>query len=67
MSKVSKTIKEKMAELDTYVEWFESDEFELEKAVDTFKKAEVLAKEIEVDLATIKNDIVVLKESFDKA
>lgn len=67
MSKASKTIKEKMAELDTYVEWFESDEFELEKAVDTFKKAEVLAKEIEVDLATIKNDIVVLKESFDKA
>ena len=67
MSKASKTIKEKMAELDAYVEWFESDEFELEKAVDTFKKAEVLAKEIEVDLATIKNDIVVLKESFDKA
>ena len=67
MSKASKTIKKKMAELDAYVEWFESDEFELEKAVDTFKKAEVLAKEIEVDLATIKNDIVVLKESFDKA
>ena len=67
MSKASKTIKEKMAELDTYVEWFESDEFELEKAVDTFKKAEVLAKEIEVDLATIKSDIGGLKESFDKA
>lgn len=67
MSKVSKSIKEKMAELDTYIEWFESDKFELEKAVDTFKKAEVLAKDIEADLAAIKNDIVVLKESFDKA
>jgi exodeoxyribonuclease VII small subunit len=67
MSNTTKSVKEKMAQLDEYVAWFEGDEFELEKAVDTFKNAEELAKEIESDLATIKNDIVILKESFDKS
>jgi exodeoxyribonuclease VII small subunit len=67
MSNTTKSVKEKIAELDEYVAWFEGDDFELEKAVDTFKKAEALAKEIESDLATIKNDIVILKESFDKS
>jgi len=67
MSKQSeqKTVSEKMNELSELVAWFESDEFELEKAIETYAKAEKLANEIEHDLSNLKNEITVLKEKFD--
>jgi len=60
------TITEKTAKLDTLVAWFDSDDFELEKALDKFKEAEQLAAEIEHDLATMKNNIEVVKASFSE-
>ncbi len=65
MSKASKSIQEKTAELNELVAWFDSDDFVLEKAPDTFKQAEQLAKEIEQDLSSLKNDIQVIKKSFE--
>ncbi len=65
MSKVNKTIQEKTAELNELVAWFDSDNFVLELAVDKFKHAELLAKEIEHDLDSLKNDIHVIKKSFE--
>lgn len=67
MSKQSdqKTVSQKMNELSELVAWFESDEFELEKALETYARAEKLANEIEHDLATLKNEVIVLKEKFD--
>lgn len=67
MSAANKTINSKIAELDTLVGWFDSDEFELEEAIDKFKAAEKLAGEIEHDLASLKNEITVLKRKFDEA
>lgn len=64
-SKTEKTLAEKLTELDELVDWFNNDDFALEDAVERFKKADALAKEIEADLSKIKNDITVLAERFD--
>ena len=47
MSKNDKTIQEKMNQLSELVAWFESDEFELEMAIEKYKTAETLAGDIE--------------------
>jgi exodeoxyribonuclease VII small subunit len=65
MSKENKSIQEKLSELTKLVAWFDSDDFTLETAIDTFKKAESLAETIEKDLLAIKNDIQVVKQKFD--
>ncbi len=61
----NKSIQQKTSELTELVAWFDSDDFTLEQALDTFKKAEKLAQDIEKDLATLRNDIEVVKRSFD--
>lgn len=60
------TIAAKMAELDMLLAWFESDDFELEAALDKFTEAEKLATEIEAELAEFKNKITVIKRDFSK-
>lgn len=66
MTKNDKTIHEKTAELDELVTWFNGDDFALEDAVVKFKQAEVLAEAIEKDLLSIKNDIEIVKQKFDR-
>jgi exonuclease VII small subunit len=61
------TIAEKTAKLNEVVAWFDSEEFELEKALEKFTEAEKLASEIESDLLALKNNIQVVKEKFDKS
>lgn len=60
------TISEKLAKLSELTAWFESEEFELEEAIDRFKEAETLAGEIEKELSEFKNKITVLKQDFSK-
>ena len=67
MIKNNSTIQSKLVQLDKLVAWFDSDDFSLEEATEVFKKAEMLAQEIEGDLSELKNEIQVIKESFDKA
>ena len=62
----SKTISQKIAELDKDTEWFYSDEFNLDEAVLKYKNAIKLAKEIEKDLDELKNEVEVLLEDFAK-
>lgn len=66
MSEKSKTVQEKMTELNTLVGWFQGEDFTLEAAVEKFKVAEQLAEEIEKDLQQLKNDITVVKQRFDR-
>jgi exonuclease VII small subunit len=66
-AKNNPSIAEKTAKLNELVAWFDSEEFELEKALEKFTEAEKLASEIEGDLLALKNDIQVVKEKFDKA
>lgn len=51
------TIEQKISELEKLVAWFDSDEFELEKATGQYEKAQALAVDIEHDIATLKNSI----------
>ena len=61
------TIAEKTAQLDVLVAWFDSDDFELEQALDKFSAAEKLAADIEADLLSLKNDIEIVKAKFSEA
>lgn len=65
-SKNKESIQARMTKLDAMIEWFESDDFELEQALEKFKDAEKLAAEIEHDVMSLKNDITVVKDRFDK-
>lgn len=66
MSMKENSIAEKTAKLDELVSWFDSDDFELEEALEKFKEAEKLAIEIEKDLTSFKNEVQVLKKRFDE-
>ena len=60
------SLNQKIEKLDNEVEWFYSDEFKLEDAPGRYKEAVKLAKEIEHELDTLKNEIEVLAEDFSK-
>jgi exonuclease VII small subunit len=60
------SVSEKTAKLSELVAWFDSEDFELEHALDKFKEAEKLAEEIEADLLALKNDIEIVKEKFSE-
>lgn len=60
------SLNQKIEQLDKEVEWFYSDEFELEQATKKYKDAVKLAKEIEKDLSELKNEIEVIAEDFSK-
>lgn len=66
MSENKKNLNDKIKELDSQVEWFYSDDFRLEDAVEKYKRASELAKDIEKDLSELKNEIEVLAEDFSK-
>ena len=66
MSETDKTIQERMTELSEIIQWFQSDDFTLEEAVGRYKAAEELAVSIEGTLNSLKNDIQVIKQSFDE-
>ncbi|MBR2725660.1 exodeoxyribonuclease VII small subunit [Candidatus Saccharibacteria bacterium] len=66
MTETKQNLNDKITELDNQVEWFYSDEFQLDKAVEKYKSALSLAKEIEKDLSELKNEIEVLTEDFSK-
>jgi exonuclease VII small subunit len=65
MSLKNNTIQQKTIELNKLVDWFDSDEFNLEMALDKFKQAETIAADIEKDLLSLKNEINIVKQKFD--
>lgn len=64
-AKKNESIEERLQQLEEKVRWFEGDEFQLEQAVERFKDAEEYAANIQKDLTSLKNEITVLKQSFD--
>lgn len=62
--KKTPSISEKITQLNELNAWFESEEFELEAALDKFTEAEKLAESIEEDLAQLKNRVTVIKQKF---
>jgi exonuclease VII small subunit len=65
-AKNNASISEKTIKLNELVEWFDSDDFELEAALDKFAEAQKLASEIESDLLAMKNSITVIKKNFNE-
>lgn len=54
------TFSQKLAELDQVLAWFESEDFEIEQALDKYQQAEKLVAELEHDLTIQKNKIIKL-------
>ncbi len=65
MSANDKTIQQQMEALQHLIDWFDSDDFVLEEAIEKYHEAEALAKTIDQRLNEVKNEITVLKEKFD--
>ena len=66
MSEKKVSLNQKIEELDEKVEWFYSDEFNLDEAAKKYKDSVKLAKEVEKDLEELKNEIEILAEDFSK-
>jgi exonuclease VII small subunit len=64
MTNAKQSIQDKVSELDKLVEWFSGDDFQLEEAKATLKKAADLATDIQKDLTSVSNEIVEIKKSF---
>ncbi|MDB5183487.1 MAG: hypothetical protein JWO07_168 [Candidatus Saccharibacteria bacterium] len=64
MTNAKQSIQEKVSELDKLVAWFSGDDFQLEEAKATLKKAADLATDIEKDLKSVSNEIIEIKKSF---
>ena len=59
-------ISAKISELDQKVQWFYSDDFNLDEATDKYQEAVNLAKAIETDLNNLKNTIELINKDFSK-
>ncbi len=67
MSKVDKKISQKRSELAELLAWFESDDFNIEQAMEKLERAEQVALDIERELLEYKNTVTFLKQRFDSA
>lgn len=64
--KDKKTINNKIEEFDQCVDWFYSDEFDLDEVAERYKKVIALAEDIQKDLSELKNNIEILEKDFTK-
>ena len=65
-TKKTKNLQDKIAELGDMVAFFDTDDFDIEQALEKYKAAEKLSEEIREQMSEVKNEINVLKERFDK-
>ncbi len=59
-------ISEKIEQLKGLTDWFYGEDFKLDEALEKYKQATMLAKEIEKDLEEMKNEIKIIEEDFAK-
>ncbi len=62
----SKTLSEKIEELEKSTDWFMSEEFNLDEAVEKYKAVIGLAKELQKNLDDLQNEIEILDKDFQK-
>lgn len=58
-----KSLSEKIARIEEIASWFESDEFEIDKAIELFEEGSILLVEIKKDLGDKKLKIEKIKSS----
>ena len=59
-----KSVGAKIEQLNQNLEWFYCDDFKLEDAAKKYQEAAELAKDIEKELETLKNQIEVISKDF---
>jgi len=59
------TIQEKIDELKVLTDWFYGEDFALDDAVGKYEQATKLAREIEVDLDDMKNEIELISSTAE--
>lgn len=59
-----KSVGAKIEQLNQNLEWFYRDDFKLEEAAKKYQEAAELAKDIEKELETLKNQIEVISKDF---
>ena len=63
-SKKNESISKQLEAFEESLSWFESDDFNLEEAVQKYEESAKIANELEESLIVIKNKVEVLKKSF---
>ena len=62
----SPPISTQLADLQSIIDWFHSDDFNLDEAATQYQQAVALAAQIEHDLTTLKNQITIIDRDFTK-
>ena len=65
MSNQKTNLKDKLAELEKLLEWFEQDDLDIEEALAKYEKGSELAASIREQLSEIENKITTLEKRFD--
>lgn len=65
MSNQKTNLKDKLAELEKLLEWFDKDDLDIEEALAKFESGSELADAIREQLTAIENKITVLEKKFD--
>lgn len=65
MSNQKNNLKDKLAELEELLAWFEQDDMDIEEALKKYEKGSELAISIREQLTNIENKITVLERRFD--
>ena len=60
-----KTIKQLQDEFDIVVDWFSSEQPDIDKAINMYEKAKRLAKEIKLRLQKAENKIIKINTDFE--
>lgn len=58
----NRSLREQMEQLEEILVWFDSDEFELEAAVERYQQAARVAEQIDQRLREIKNKVTIITE-----
>lgn len=66
-AKNSSSIQTKMKQLEEIVEWFESQDVDIDEALTKYEAGLQLADELQEDIKSTKNKFTKIKKSFDKA
>lgn len=64
MSAKKTNIQENMKQLEAIVEWFESDDVDIDEALQKYEEGLKLVSELQTDMKTAKNKFTKLQKSF---
>lgn len=66
MSNSNNNLKDKLAELEKLLQWFEQEDLDIEEALQKYEKGSGLASSIREQLTVVENKIIVLEKRFDQ-